>query len=1221
MALRSRAAALGAAVALAASVACSSSPAAPSAVSAANHPFFPVASGDHALDCASCHTTEATFTAFSCVGCHVHDKAPTDLVHNSVAGYGYASPACLQCHPSPVRRPFDHQGIAGSCALCHDAGASFAALPRAGFTHMPTNGADCGGCHGTGGWATAVGAPSGPLRDPARDVTVTGLVPSFAGTSIVALTPRVQALPMTMDHGTAALDAITLANCGACHVNAASGAFYPGELHASLAAQGVAQPATCADCHAGAAPAGFVGPLATAPARTPASGEMKHDAVEWSNGAPTGTPVVVADCVVCHTSPSGAVVATWGSGPSGTGSPAFHGSLAAAQLAQPATCLDCHANTRPGGVLTSGTAALPAQVTFDHGAQAALGECTVCHAASAGSGFAAWAGGRFHLAGAAAPSSCLPCHDGERPTSAAGWLGSSFTASPFDYGTNAAGVTHGDGMDCAACHTGPGTGAWGGTQNWIGGHFDHGPATVAATTCIACHTSQRPDLQPGTTAAAVATLLGFDHAANGTGDCFGCHQATVTGGRYTSFVNPSTGTLPGGDWAGGAAYPGATLVSALDSVVTLSQLTLTRSGSLVTGFTTTTATLYGAMSHVSAAIPVVLTPGPAASPDMTTCWHCHTNVNGTVTSYAGGKFHAALSSYAATPGGAVTPLPQPTGHCADCHGGMRPGGVVELPGSSLRPMDHAALFTGQATIGGATVSGAAELDCSACHGSPGATWADGSFHARIGSATPRDCTACHYPLMATATADVRSGALYAMSHRSSLVTVQACDVCHTSALAKSTSTPVAATLWRTGAYHASVSAQPGACLDCHGVSVPSAATQSSIVYVLPAGGTATNGAQWMSHAASGVAGVDCAACHAADARASGAAWSKGTSFHANVSKPGSCGACHGLSNGNGSVAGTGNNLPVGLTDASMLTTASNDSTTGVPVGTHDQLVHTDVNVAGHDCAFCHRQVGPSTVAGVQGKEWAQASLHTSFSASAPLVTNGTTGRCSSCHMNVKPGTSYTGQDHSTFTSASGTIDCSSCHGWPGTGTAAAPNWLGAGAPQFIVVGGFTIPNPPSNPPRVQVGIANLPHPATATTSCATCHTGGAGGKGAIGYDHASTLITANCAACHEAGSNLVGAVWNGATSVSAGAGDTRPFTLPSVTATYKGNTATETTPNHFFLDRAGAQVDCTRCHVTPAGIGVAATGTTYRAAWAFRHPPESPVLNFCYQCHPNGPPI
>ena len=41
-------------------------------------------------------------------------------------------------------------------------------------------------------------------------------------------------------------------------------------------------------------------------------------------------------------------------------------------------------------------------------------------------------------------------------------------------------------------------------------------------------------------AAAAAALLGFDHSVNGLGDCFGCHQATVTRGGYALYPQPLT---------------------------------------------------------------------------------------------------------------------------------------------------------------------------------------------------------------------------------------------------------------------------------------------------------------------------------------------------------------------------------------------------------------------------------------------------------------------------------------------------------------------------------------------------------------------------------------------------------------------------------------------------------------------------------------------------------
>jgi cytochrome c551/c552 len=725
---------------------------------------------------------------------------------------------------------------------------------------------------------------------------------------------------------------------------------------------------------------------------------------------------------------------------------------------------------------------------------------------------------------------------------------------------------------------------------------------------VACHVSQRP----------ATVISGFDHSLNGTGDCIGCHQATVASGKYLKYL-----PLPGGDWQGGVGYPGSTPVGSPNQFITVTEASLSRTGSLVTGSTSISATLYNMMLHVSTALPPELNAGPTATPDYAKCWHCHTNTSGTVTSYADGKYHSSLTSYAATPGGTVTPFPQPTNLCTDCHVQMRPTGIVMKAASNLQPMDHNALFAAPAVVGGVSVTGVAQVECAVCHHNPGVSWADGApaqpplFHANIGSAVPQDCATCHYPLMADATkSDLTNGTRYSMRHRSGRITFQSCQTCHTSALSKAANTPVAATLWQTGAYHAALATQPGSCVDCHAPTRPAASTQSSWSYTLALGSTSSNQAQWMNHASSLVAGKDCVVCHAADAKTSGSAWSKADKFHGPVATSATCKECHGLTNGGGSVAGTKNNLPAGLTNSTMLTSASADSSTGIAAGTHDQITHTDVNVSGRDCNFCHTQAGTSTASGIQGQEWAQASFHVKFTSASPLVLNGTTGRCSNCHMNVKPGATFTAFNHGALTAVSGTQDCSSCHSWPGTGSAQSPNWLGAASmPIYIPVGGFAITQPPATTATTQLGINNLPHPTVGTgVACTSCHATAAGGKSAIGYDHLSTLINSNCGACHEAGTNLIGTLSNGATSQSAIAGDSRPYTLTSVTARF-GGSLNVTYPKHFY------PVDCKQCHVVPTGNGYVTTGTAYTTAWKFPHS-TSKMTNpsTCVMCHTHGIP-
>jgi hypothetical protein len=118
----------------------------------------------------------------------------------------------------------------------------------------------------------------------------------------------------------------------------------------------------------------------------------------------------------------------------------------------------------------------------------------------------------------------------------------------------------------------------------------------------------------------------------------------------------------------------------------------------------------------------------------------------------------------------------------------------------------------------------------------------------------------------------------------------------------------------------------------------------------------------------------------------------------------------------------------------------------------------------------------------------------------------------------------------------------------------------------------------------------------------------AGGRNAIGYDHSSALNNANCNACHEAGSDLVNPVWNRATSQSSGAGDTRPFTIASLSAKKGGSSCTVTFPNHFY------PADCSQCHVEPTGTVTIKTGTAYTTSWAFNHS-ESKMKGLCNDCH------
>jgi len=145
------------------------------------------------------------------VGCHAHEQSITDLLHLSRPNeYKYASASCYSCHTSSSSLGSSHLGIQGGCAQCHDVGAPFAALPVPGFDHPSTGGADCSSCHATSGWKGATGGAPTDARDPAQDVVLDALIPTYTSFSISTLSPETETLPQRMNHATTAVDATVL---------------------------------------------------------------------------------------------------------------------------------------------------------------------------------------------------------------------------------------------------------------------------------------------------------------------------------------------------------------------------------------------------------------------------------------------------------------------------------------------------------------------------------------------------------------------------------------------------------------------------------------------------------------------------------------------------------------------------------------------------------------------------------------------------------------------------------------------------------------------------------------------------------------------------------------------------------------------------------------------------------------------------------------------------
>ncbi|MCF8306926.1 MAG: hypothetical protein K9G57_14850 [Ignavibacteriales bacterium] len=142
-------------------------------------PYFPIYSGKHNgewASCADCHTQASNFSAFDCTQCHEHNKIEMDQKHRSITGYIYSSPECFACHPDGSDQgAFDHQTSAFpltgahsplDCSQCHTNG--YSALPTECLSchdqnynnapnhlgqNYPTN---CDICHVSEQWADIV---------------------------------------------------------------------------------------------------------------------------------------------------------------------------------------------------------------------------------------------------------------------------------------------------------------------------------------------------------------------------------------------------------------------------------------------------------------------------------------------------------------------------------------------------------------------------------------------------------------------------------------------------------------------------------------------------------------------------------------------------------------------------------------------------------------------------------------------------------------------------------------------------------------------------------------------------------------------------------------------------------------------------------------------------------------------------------------------------------
>lgn len=840
--------------------------------------------------CVSCHSLERPFDTSGFVGLNIN----TPFDYSSHGG----SLDCSTCHLATSSflsfagwqgGVYTHNASLSSCTSCHSSERPSSVVK--GFDHSVSGTGDCGSCHqnsldstfsSMNDWQGGVGVPGSGVADAAKNLAMTAYIPTYSGTSISSFTSRSESLPQPMLHSSTQITPALQVECADCHSGAASNNYYPGVFHSSLPAQGSVQPTACIDCHTTTMPIGFVGP--NNPARSPASPAMKHDAVTWAlNGSgvwvPTLTKIVSTECSICHNQPTVA----W-SGAS------FHSALSSKSLAQPSSCVDCHANSRPSGSVPAspGVGVTP----FDHNS-GGLGDCGTCHLS-----VSAWSGGKFH-ASASVQSSCNSCHNSQRPSDTSGFAGLNPSA-PFDY------ATHGGTLDCVNCHTSVST--FNLMTDWRNGNYAHSSSTL---TCIGCHSTQRPGTPVGSPP--------FDHSVNGLGDCSGCHQTSITANLFTSLTH----------WAGGTSSPTG-LVGSHTHNVNAVQLNYTNSR--VSSTTNQTDTVLERLLHSS-----VQVTGTGLA-----CSACHPSAGSGV--YTGGVFHASLTANGKS---------QPN-LCNDCHGAIAPSYIVGpgIPGSSVSPMDHLAKFTtgtsvisnydcaachhtpgvswtggafhgniGSKTPGDCTVchyinmpltlvskmshtSSSVTQDCSSCHAEPTAPqiaspsltyWSGGRFHSRI-SSQPSTCTDCH-TADRPASVKVSANDGQRMNHNSANVAVD-CASCHAGDL------NLNPRIWSTAAFfHTNATATT--CTDCHGLGngsstpgtgndMPAGLTNSTTLTTSSVASAGTY--DRITHTDVNVGTRDCNICHT-QAGMVGAKW-KAASFHINTpsltmnSTTGRCDHCH-----------------------------------------------------------------------------------------------------------------------------------------------------------------------------------------------------------------------------------------------------------------------------------------------------------------------------------------
>ena len=1141
--------------------------------------------------CDRCHISSTSFrvwrmdhtaTTAACSTCHSGQSFESVVPPTKTPTHVQTTADCGLCHGSTNSFKFsvigfDHTGVTGGCASCHN-GAQAQGKP---FGHLPTS-LPCEQCH------------SNTTSFSIWAMDHTGITSNCAschnGQIFLGVTPMfkpVGHLPTTQP-------------CESCHTNTqvpGGFAFAPASFDHVKA--GV-QPGTCTNCHNGTAATGQI------------AGHMAINAGTQCDACHSMTAASFATWTIDHAKVSITCSNCHATGKSFTGATMVTLPVGTAHIPTTKECGTCHTSTLvPGGFATwtmshvgittncancHNTGSLyPSVVTKPQppGHIPTSAACESCHnpnSNSVGNFATNWTMNHTGIA-----TGCATCHDttvtsfgtlavpqlvtkpvtgigGHIPTPGVTACESCHSASSTNVGgfllainsMNHAGIVSG----CAQCH---------GTINSGVAFKDMTPVfqptshVVTSQDCSACHTSTQI---PGGFAVAASS---FDHVKAGVqpGTCTSCHNGTAATGQIGGHITTNAGaqcdachSFTSGSFSkwtmdhskvsttctschsSGNSFPGATMVTA-GSVnhfpVGAVQCSVCHSSTTVPGgfktwtmdhtqvTSSTCATCHDTGKAFAGATTVVTKPASGHLPTTAACDQCHTS-----TSTGGFKTwtmnHTAVN---ATP-------------CATCHN-TGVSFMASTPSLVTKPTGTAHIPTTAA--------------CDTCHTSTTVTGGFATWtmnHTGISSG----CNTCH----GTSTALFPGVVNQPVGHPNT--GTQDCSVCHTS-----TSIGGFAIAPANGKNPHTTTAPSATCTSCHGNASATFAAPGQ-----PVGHIVTTG--------------QCGACHLWSA----SSFAGATMDHTAVNTA-TCALCHGAGK---SFTGTMTTPLVTISSVTHIPVTADcatcHKTTTVPGGFKTWTMnHTGVSTA--NCAACHGATAGSftNTSGTPIKSNTSASVK-----HIPII-----GDCSVCHSNttVTGGFATWTMNHTGVT----TTPCATCHGTSAssfTNTSGTPIKSTTSVTHISITGDCSVCHSSTTVPG---GFTSwtMNHSGVTSTPCSACHATGktftnTSGKALVTQPATHFPIIGDCSVCH--GTSSVSFVIPAPYSSMVHVGG---VTTTTCTNCHTGQTfANGMTPlqKSSFPSHVATTADCSTCHssfTVPGGFVNASGGHTHAAADAGQ----------CYGCH------